>query len=302
MRSNPTARAAVATQLRWLASWARLFWSLIKGLQTTLLVITGLGGYMSSLSPTLSWQRLVAVAGSLFLAIGGSTILNMVCDLDIDAKMARTARRPLPAGLLSTGAAVRMGLTVSLLGVSWALSLDVLYGLIVLAGLFFDVVVYTLWLKRRTPWSIVWGGISGGMPILAGRTLGLGHIDPAGMLLALGVLAWIPTHILPLTIKYVDEYRQAGVPTVPARYGLMTSRTIISLSASVTALVMLISAQLGGLDLARLSALGLCGLGLLVVAVLNVVRPTPQSNFGLFKLASLYMLGVMLLMMIRQAA
>ncbi len=63
--------------------------------------------------------------------------------------------------------------------------MDALYGLIVFAGLFFDVVVYTIWLKRRTSWSIVWGGISGAMPILAGRALGLGSIDWIGLTLAL---------------------------------------------------------------------------------------------------------------------
>ena len=70
--------------------------------------------------------------------------------------------------------------------------MDALYGLIIFAGLFFDVVVYTIWLKRKTCWSIVWGGISGGMPILAGRVLGLGGFDWIGVILSLGILFGFP--------------------------------------------------------------------------------------------------------------
>jgi protoheme IX farnesyltransferase len=298
MNSDSTSRAHILTHVRALASGARAFWSLTKGLQTALLVITGLGGYMSSFPPSLSWQGILAVAGSLFLAISGSTMLNMVYDRDIDARMQRTARRPLPAGRVSPGAAVHVGLAISGLGIGWAFSLGRLYGLIVSAGLFFDVIVYTLWLKRRTSWSILWGGISGGMPILAGRALGLGHIDSIGLFLALGVLTWIPSHIMPLTIKYLDDYRQAGVPTFPDRYGLGATRAIISFSASVTVVVMLVSARLSGVHEGCLVGLGMLGLALLLAAILNILRPTPALNFGLFKLASFYMLGAMALMIV----
>ncbi len=298
MNSNSTSRADVLTQLRTLVSGVRVFWSLTKGLQTALLVITGLGGYMSSFPPTLSWGSILAVGGSLFLAISGSTMLNMVCDRDIDGRMGRTSLRPLPAGRVSPSEALQVGLVISWLGIGWAFYLDRLYGLIVSAGLFFDVIIYTLWLKRRTPWSILWGGVSGGMPILAGRALGLGRIDPVGLFLALGVLSWIPSHIMPLTIKYLDDYRQAGVPTFPARYGLGTTRAIISFSASVTVVVMLVSAQLSGIRESRLVGLGLLGLALLLTAILNILRPTPALNSGLFKLASLYMLGAMVLMIV----
>src|SRR5690606_38276665 len=102
--------------------------------------------------------------------------LNMVYDRDIDARMKRTAQRPLPSGQLSTGEALRFGVLLSTLGVGGALLLDPWYGVVVGAGLTFDVMVYTIWLKRRTPWSILWGGIAGGMPILAGRTLGAGPV------------------------------------------------------------------------------------------------------------------------------
>jgi protoheme IX farnesyltransferase len=211
---------------------------LIKSLQTGLLLITGLAGYMSARCPVLNISTLLALTGSLFLAISGSTVLNMWYDRDIDAKMPRTCNRPLSTGETKPREALIFGLIFSIAGITWALSLDLLYGVVVFAGLFFDVVVYTIWLKRRTAWSIVWGGISGGMPVLAGRILGTGHFDWIGVALAMGVLFWIPTHILTFSIRYFDDYQAANIPTFPSVYGFQTTRIIIALSSVFTAVAM----------------------------------------------------------------
>ena len=130
----------------------RLYWRLIKSLQTGLLLLTGLAGYASGVVDW-HWPVVSGLTGSLFLAISGSTILNMWYDRDIDAVMGRTCERPLPAGRISPREALALGLVLGFSGVAWALVMDPLYGLIVFAGLFFDVVVYTAWLKRRTCWS-----------------------------------------------------------------------------------------------------------------------------------------------------
>jgi protoheme IX farnesyltransferase len=154
----------------------RLYWPLIKAPQTGLLLATGIAGYLSAGMP-ISMLTLLGLALSLLLAISGSTMLNMRYDRDIDAKMNRTRRRPLASGALSAARVLRVGVLLSVLGVGGALAMAPLYGLVVLSGWFFDVVVYTLWLKRRTCWSIAWGGISGAMPILSGRVLAVGRMD-----------------------------------------------------------------------------------------------------------------------------
>jgi len=99
-------------------------------------------------------------------------------------------------------------------------------------------VIYTLWLKRRTAWSIVWGGISGAMPILAGRVLATGHIDLVGILLALAILFWIPTHTLTFSIKFREDYSNAGIPTFPSTYGETFTRATIAISSVLAALAM----------------------------------------------------------------
>jgi len=272
-----------------------LYWPLIKSLQTGLLLITGFTGYVSARCPVLTWENTLGLLGSLFLTVSGSTILNMVYDRDIDALMKRTAHRPLPAGKLSVKETLMVGLSVSILGILMAFTLSVLYGWVVFAGWFMDVMVYTIWLKRRTAWSIVWGGISGGMPILAGRVLAVGEIDLIGILLTIAILLWIPTHILTFSMRYFDDYRRAGVPTFPSTYGYQTTRVIIALSSLGAALSIGIGAVALGLAWGYLRLLAVLTLGIMGLALISVYRPSERVNFGLFKFASLYMLSSMLI-------
>ena len=276
----------------------RIFWQLIKSLQTGLLLATGLAGYMTARCPATHLGTLLGLAGSLFLAISGSTVLNMWYDRDIDAQMKRTANRPLPSGRISPRAALLLGSLLSVLGVGWALVVAPLYGLIVFAGLFFDVVIYTMLLKRRTAWSIVWGGISGGMPILAGRVLGLGELDWVGLVLALAVLLWIPTHILTFSIRRFDDYQRAGIPTFPSKYGFRATQAIIAASSLAAALAIGVAGVGIGVTWGYLRVLVLLSSGLLGLAIASLARPSDKVNFGLFKYASLYMLSAMLLLAI----
>ncbi len=272
------------------------YWPLIKSLQTGLLLATGLAGYMSARCPVTHWTRILGLAGSLFLAISGSTVLNMWYDRDLDANMKRTSCRPLPSGKVSPGEALRLGLLLSAIGVGWALALDWLYGIIVFAGLFFDVVVYTIWLKRRTAWSIVWGGISGGMPILAGRALAVGQVDWIGLLLAMAILFWIPTHIMTFSMRYFEDYQHAKIPTFPSRYGFQETQVIIAFSSLMSALAIGLAAFGIGISWGYLRVLMVLSGGLLTLAIGSLVHPSEKANFGLFKYASLYMLSAMILL------
>jgi protoheme IX farnesyltransferase len=269
---------------------------LIKSLQTALLLFTGLAGYMSARCPVLNWTTVIGLVGSLFLAISGSTVLNMVYDRDIDAKMKRTCLRPLPAGAVTAWEGLALGVGLSLVGVIWAMEIDALFGLIVFAGWFFDVLIYTMWLKRRTAWSVVWGGIAGAMPVLAGRALGVGTLDWVGISLALAVLFWIPTHIMTFSLRYKADYARAGVPTFPSRYGDRITQRVIALSSVLAAAAMGVSAFGIGMTWGYLRVVLVLSAGLLAFALFSLIRPSTRAQFGLFKYASLYMLGSMLLL------
>jgi heme o synthase len=274
----------------------RLYWTLTKSLQTGLLLSTGLAGFMSARCPVMHWYDFLGLAVSLFLAIAGSTIINMWYDRDIDAVMNRTHHRPLADGKVAPGEALRLGLVLSLLGVGMAVAMFPLYGLIVFAGLFFDAVVYTLWLKRRTCWSILWGGISGGMPILAGRAFGTGHLDGIGILLALAILFWIPTHILTFSMRYHEDYQAAKIPTFPSVYGFQFTRLTIAVSSVVAALFISGAGILIGVQWGFVRLLAVLSAGLMLLAAATVLRPTERINYGLFKYASLFMLSAMILL------
>lgn len=280
-----------------LKSKIKLYWPLVKGLQTGLLLATGVAGYMSAHSnPDL--LILFMLAGSLFLSISGSTVLNMWWDRDIDAKMRRTQKRPTTNGSVTPNEALRLGLVLSIIGVGWAVAVNALYGLVVFSGLFFDIVVYSMWLKRRTCWGIVWGGISGAMPILAGRVLAVGEIEIIGLLIAAAVLFWIPTHTLTFSIKFQNDYNAAGVPTFPSTYGLETTRAVIALSSIIAAASIGVAGVMIGVQAGILRLMTVLSVGLLLLSFATIFRPSEQVNFSLFKYASLYMLASMILLSI----
>lgn len=276
----------------------KLYIPLIKTLQTGLLLATGIAGYLSSHTP-VRIPTLIAMSISLFLAIGGSTVMNMWYDHDIDSQMQRTHKRPAASGELSRQEVFSVGMTISIVGMGWAILIAPFYGLIVFAGWFFDVVVYTLWLKRITCWSIVWGGISGAMPILSGRVLALGHVDLIGILLALSILLWIPTHTLTFSIKYREDYTNAGVPTFPSTYGDAFTRAAIVISSVLAAASIGWGSVLIGLSAGYLRLMAVLTAGLLLLAFATFRVQSERANFGLFRYASVYMLSAMIILAIQ---
>lgn len=276
----------------------KVYWRLIKSFQTILLLFTGITGFISSKCPFMSWQLFLLLIVSLFLTISGTTVFNMVWDRDIDARMRRTQKRPLPLGEVSVRESVILGLLLLMPGLALSFYLSFIYGLVVFAGFFIDFVIYTIWLKRKTAWSIVWGGISGGMPILAGRVLGTGSIDIIGLLLALAILLWIPTHIMTFNIRYFEDYSKAGVPTFAEKYGFQNTRVIVAASSIASTLAFALGATLLGLSWGFLTMLFFIALVFIVVAAVGMYKPGSQINFHLFKMASIYMILVMFIIIL----
>jgi len=274
----------------------RAYWTLIKSKQTLLLLATGLAGYLSARPESGTAATVGLMTLALFATISGTTALNMVFDRDIDARMGRTARRPLPSGLLSAREAAFFGGALVVGGLALAFWLSRPFGWVVGVGIGLDLGIYTLWLKRRSPWSIVFGGVSGGMPILAGRVLGTGGVDSLGLLLALSVLLWIPAHILTFAMKYADDYRQAGVPTWPAVYGFDSTRRFIAVSNALRALSLVAAGWWLSICPWSLGLLALSGLATVGLSVWAALRPSEELNLWLFKFASVHMLGSMVLL------
>lgn len=275
-----------------------IYWQLIKSLQTILLLLTGITGFFSSRCPYTNWEITFGMIISLFLAISGTTVYNMIWDRDIDAIMDRTKQRPLPANKISVKEAAIFGTTLNVLGLGLAYYLSPLYALVIFAGLFIDFVIYTIWLKRTSAWSIVWGGISGGMPILAGRVLGVGEIDLIGLLLATSVLFWIPTHIMTFNMRHFEDYNKAKIPTFASKYGFKNVRMIIAFSTIGSAFAFALGAFALGISWGFVRLLIIFAFIAFGFAFYSIMYPSDKSNFQVFKIASLYMASAMLIIIL----
>lgn len=281
-------------------AWLKLrhYWTLIKSLQTGLLLVTAAAGYASGCCLNLTAGSWLAFIGSMFLAVSGSTVVNMVFDRDIDASMQRTTNRPLPSGSILPAEGWVFGGLLIASGLIWAMALDPGYAAVVLVGVALDVVVYTMLLKRRTPFSILIGGLAGGMPVLAGRVLATGRIDWIGICLAVGILLWIPIHILTFSIRNRVDYATAGVPTFVSVYGVTSTRWLITISVVMAAGMVFLAGWQIGLSDGLLALLGTTGALLSLSVILSMAKSNPRLDYFLYKGASVYMLAAMVMIIL----
>jgi len=160
---------------------------------------------------------------------GAAGALNMWYDADIDAVMARTAKRPIPRGTISRVEALSFGLVLACSAVAvLALALNVKAAALLAFTIFFYVVVYTVWLKRQTPQNIVIGGAAGALPPVIGWVAASGEIGLEPLILFLIIFLWTPPHFWALSLNRSDEYARAGVPMLPVVAGkVATTRQIV---------------------------------------------------------------------------
>ncbi|MHA2074650.1 MAG: heme o synthase [Candidatus Hodarchaeales archaeon] len=271
-----------------------LYGELIKSKQTFLLVYTAIFAYLISAWTTtgINLSQLLWVTVGLFFAISGSTLLNMVIDRDIDALMVRTKDRPIPSGRMPVSTALKHGLLFTLAGIlSVGIFINIVTMFVVFLGFFFDVVVYSIWLKRRTKYSIIFGGIAGGLPAIAGRAAVIGTIDIVSITMALFVLCWIPLHILTLALipKNLKGYKDAKVPMWPVVSSKEQTIRVISISAILSASAIILTGIFLEIYLLLLFPLIVFCSYVILQSLANLNQPSDQRTFKLFKLASMFM-------------
>ncbi|MHA1319644.1 MAG: heme o synthase [Promethearchaeota archaeon] len=273
-----------------------LFGELIKARQTILLVYTGVFTYLItavSLAVEINWFNLLHLAISLYLAVSGTTVLNMYIDRDIDAIMERTKDRPLPSGKVTTASVLTFGTIFTVLGILLAfITLNLLAALIVFFGFFFDVVIYSIWLKRKTKYSIIFGGIAGGLPAWAGRVAITGSLDWIGFLLLIFILTWIPVHILTIALipRNFEGYKKAKVPMWPIVSSKAQTMRVIAISAFLSSVALYEAARLLGANAIIRIIWGVMSLFIIILSIKSLIKPTNKLTFLIFKIASLYML------------
>jgi len=170
----------------------------------------------------------IIIAGSL--ASAGSSALNHFYDRDIDLKMKRTSKRPIPSGRIKPITVLVYGLGVSITSVVYAaLTLNYLCTFFIALGIFFYVVIYTVWLKRLNSSNIVIGGFAGSAASMAGWSAATGSIDILGFLIGFLIFVWTPSHFWCLAMKIRDEYAEVKIPMFPVLIGMeRTSKYILA--------------------------------------------------------------------------
>ncbi|WP_203821918.1 heme o synthase [Paractinoplanes ferrugineus] len=213
----PGAASAARTETR-RAPFAvfRAYLALTKPQIVELLLVTAVPTLMLASGgwPDLSTLAVVLVGGGL--AGGAASALNCYIDRDIDQLMRRTKRRPLPAHSVTPRAVLIFGLTLAVISVAlMAVFSNWLATALTAAAIFYYDIVYTMWLKRRTPANTFWGGICGAAPVIIGWAAVTGTVAPLGWALFAVVFFWQMPHFYALAIKYKDDYARANVPMLP---------------------------------------------------------------------------------------
>ena len=244
--------------------------ALTKPWITLLIVAVAVAGYFVALPSRIDGARLLFLVLCGAAASGGAAALNHYFDRDLDARMRRTRGRPLPTERIQPeGLVLAIGLALSVVGIgAAALLLNLLTAFSILLGTLTYVLVYTVWLKRRTPWNIVIGGFAGSAPALAGSAAAVGHWTEGALALALLVFLWTPPHFWSLALMLREDYRAVGLPMLPRMQDPSYSARVTVVSCALLVPATLLLVLVGPIVLPAIIAL-------LAVSLLFLVSEAP---------------------------
>jgi protoheme IX farnesyltransferase len=255
--------------------------------QSLLLLTTVTTMYVAG-NPSVGLVALTCLGG--YLSAGGAGAVNHYWDRDIDAAMSRTADRPVPAGRVAPGAALAFGLILALASfLELSLAVNVLAALLAMAGFLGYTLIYTMWLKRRTPQNIVIGGAAGAVPPLVGWAAATGHLAPAAIYLFAIVFFWTPPHFWALSLLMKNDYERVGVPMMPVVRGETETRRQILLYAVLLYAVTQLPFCAGGLGLIYLAASMTLGAAFIGGAVRLYRRADRASALRLYLFSLAYL-------------
>jgi heme o synthase len=208
---------------------------LMKPRVMSLVVFTALVGLLIApghIHPVIGFAALLCIT----VGAGAAGALNMWYDADIDARMGRTASRPIPRGRITAGEAAGFGFTLAVFSVAaLGLLVNVLAAALLAFTIFFYVAIYTVWLKRSTPQNIVIGGAAGALPPMIGWAAASGTLGFEPVLLFLIIFFWTPPHFWALALYRVEDYVRAGIPMLPVVAGEQETRRQILLYTLILA-------------------------------------------------------------------
>ena len=270
---------------------ARDFFELLKPRVMSLVIFTAFVGLVAApgtMNPVLATAAIVLIA----IGAGASGALNMWYDADIDMIMDRTAKRPIPAGKVSAGDALGFGLTLSVASVVLlGLIVNVTSAALLALTIFFYVVIYSMWLKRRTPQNIVIGGAAGAFPPMIGWAAVTDSVTIESIVLFGIIFLWTPAHFWALSLMIYKDYAKVGVPMLPIVAGEKETRrqivlyTLLMVPCAVAPYFMGFAGAAYGVVTAALS-------GVFLYLAVNVWREKEKADKKLFLFSIVYLFAV----------
>ena len=265
--------------------------ALMKPRVMSLVVFTALVGLLVApgrLDPLIGFVALLCITGGA----GAAGALNMWYDADIDALMARTAMRPIPRGRVSRAEALTFGLVLAACSVAvLGFAVNIAAAALLAFTIFFYVVVYTMWLKRRTPQNIVIGGAAGAFPPVIGWVAANGGIGVEPLILFLIIFLWTPPHFWALSLNRAGEYSRAGIPMLPVVAGTTATKRQILIYCVLLVPISILPWALGFAGAIYGATAGMSGATIILLAIQlyrsdgTEKRPAPR----LFAFSILYL-------------
>lgn len=281
------------------------YFELLKPRVMSLVILTALVGMVLSpepINPVIGFAALLAIA----VGAGASGCLNMWWDADIDARMSRTAKRPIPAGSVTQGEALAFGITLSVGSVLFLGVITNWFAAGFLAfTIFFYAVIYSMWLKRSTAQNIVIGGAAGAFPPMIGYAAATGGVNLESFILFLIIFLWTPPHFWALALVKSGDYSAAGVPMLPVVRGAAHTRLQILLYTIVLVPIAIAPSFMGFGGIAYFIVSTVTGAAMLALAVkIYRVGDGEEANkaaMQMFGFSILYLLLLFAVMLAEQS-
>ncbi|MBA3988159.1 heme o synthase [Aliidiomarina maris] len=298
MSHQGSQQQAIAANLTKRASW-REYLELTKPRVVALLLLTALVGMCLATDTWVALDIMLPALVGIGLMAGSAAAINHLVDRHIDAKMARTLRRPLPTGALSPARVLAFAAIIGALGyIVLELMVNRITALLTLASLVGYAFVYTMYLKRATPQNIVIGGLAGAAPPLLGWTAVTGEIHANAILLVLIIFTWTPPHFWALAVHRAKDYAKADIPMLPVTHGIDFTKTCIFLYTILLTVVCVLPYLIGMSGLLYLIGVSALNIGFLAYAWRLKYAPKKLTAFNMFKYSIWYLMALFILLLV----
>lgn len=270
----------------------REYIALLKLRIVVLLVFVALVATITASKGSLQPVKILILAVAGALASAGASILNHYFDRDIDVLMDRTRSRPLPAGKVAPHKACWLGVLLLALAILISSRLNYLTSAYILSGALVYILIYTIWLKRRSAANIVIGGAAGSCAVLAGYAAMEGNTSLAAILVALLIFLWTPPHFWAFAIVHKSSYEKASIPMLPVTQGDTRATRLILMHTVLLVQASLLLYALGYFGILYLTTAVVFGLAFIALNVKLMLQPTKSRAWGSYKLSGIYLVAL----------